>query len=130
MNAEQESVVLAMDRGTRDVRLIRSTLEKAGFQVWTSSEDSNVLRLCSSNQGVRLVIIDTSAPGIHAAELAEDLLRIKPGIRILLLDGQDEPETERALTANVCGKLGRPFRRAQLLGSVLRATAPTLSYTA
>jgi DNA-binding NtrC family response regulator len=131
MKTAQDSVVLAMDRANGDVRLITSILEKAGFQVWTSSEEANVLSLCHSAEiSVRLVIIDTAAPGIHTFELLESLRQINPGIGVLLLAGEDEPKASHTWTANVRGQLSRPFRRAHLLGSVLDATAPALTRTA
>src|ERR1700681_4485965 len=102
MKAAQESVVLAMDRGNGDVRLISSTLENAGFQVRTSPEVPNILSLCrSAENSVRLVIIDTSTPGIHASELSESLRQINPGIGVLLLAGEDEPDTRHIWNANV-----------------------------
>jgi DNA-binding NtrC family response regulator len=131
VKAAQDSVVLAMDRGNGDVRLITSTLEKAGFQVRTSPEVLNILSLCrGAENSVRLVIIDTATPGIHASELSESLRQINPGIGVLLLAGEDEPEASHIWNANVRGRLSRPFRRAHLLGSVLDATAPALSRTA
>jgi CheY-like chemotaxis protein len=131
MKTAQDSVVLAMDRRNRDVRLITSTLEKAGFQVWTSAEEAKVLSLCrSAESSVRLVIIDTAAPGIRTFELLESLRQINPGIGVLLLAGENELKASHTWTANVRGHLSRPFRRAHLLGSVLEATAPSLSRTA
>jgi CheY-like chemotaxis protein len=131
MKTAQDSVVLAMDRGNGDVRLITSTLEKAGFKVWTSSEESDVLSLCrSAEKSVRLVIIDTANPGIHTFQLLESLRQINPGIGVLLLAGENQPKASHIWAANVRGQLSRPFRRAHLLGSVLEATAPALSRTA
>ena len=121
VKAEQESVILAMDRGNGDVRLITTTLEKAGFQVSASSDQPSILNLCrATDHSVRLVIIDTTAPGIHISELVEGLRQIDPGIRVITLSDQNESHTPGTRG----GHLTRPFRRAQLLGSVLEATQP------
>ena len=121
VKAEQESVILAMDRGNGDVRLITTTLEKAGFQVSASSDQPSILNLCrAADHCVRLVIIDTTAPEIQTSELVEGLRQIDPGIRVITVSDQNESHTPGTRG----GHLTRPFRRAQLLGSVLEATQP------
>ena len=110
-----------------------TTLEKAGFHVWTTSNQPDILNLCrGAEQSVRLVMIDAATPGVHISELLDSLGKINPEIRVLLMADQDKSEAveARAFAANVRGYLKRPFRRAQLLGSVLDVAAPSLHRTA
>ena len=131
--ATENAVVLVMDRGNEDLKLITCLLEKTGFQVLQSANRAEILNLCSViNNSVQLVIIDTGTSGIHIAELLDQVQAANPRIRILLISGQSESEAARNLsvTGNVRGHLSRPFRRAQFLGSVLEVAKGPLVKTA
>lgn len=122
-----------MDRRETDARLITSTLEKAGFHVFASSDRAAAINLCrSAEQSLQLAIIDTTLSGIHTAEFLEQIRQANPAIRVLLMTSPDDQESPRAAPAavNVYGCLTRPFRRAQLLGSVLDMVRQPLVRTA
>lgn len=130
VNAEPDSLVLVMDRDDGDAKLISSTLEKAGFHVMTSSNETDAVNLCRTTDP-QLAIIDTNTPGIHTPELLGHMREVNPTIRVLLMaDSEQEVSTENRSLANVRGQLSRPFRRAQLLGSVLEITRQPLVRTA
>ena len=131
--ATENAVVLVIDRGSEDLKLITCLLEKAGFHVLQSTNRAEILNLCSTAQdSLQLVIIDTATTGIHVAELLEQVQTANPKIRILLISGQGESEPERhwPVTGNVRGRLSRPFRRAHFLGSVLEVARGPLVKTA
>jgi len=125
--AEENSVILVMNRGEGDGKIIDSILKKAGFAVSHASEESETLKLCREiGPAVQLVIIDTHTSGVRLSELLARLHDVNPGIRVLLMAEGSEKEqaATETLPANVRGHLTRPFRRAQLLGSVLEAAKP------
>jgi|GEM_PF-2634122 len=131
--AEENTVVLVTDRGDRDLKLITSLLEKSGFHVVQSANQTEVLNLCRKrDEAVQLVIVNTATPGIHMSELLDEVQAVDPRVRVLLLSDEDESEPIRhwSVTGNVRGHISRPFRRAQFLGSVLEAAKPPLVRTA
>jgi response regulator RpfG family c-di-GMP phosphodiesterase len=133
IKTEENTVVLVMDRGSEDVKLVTSLLKKTGFQVIQSTNRAEIVNLCRDSGGlVPLVIVDTAAPGIHMSELLNEVQAADPQIRILLISGQNESEPIRhwSVSGNVRGHLSRPFRRAQFLGSVLEAAKEPLVRTA
>ena len=133
ISVEESPLVLLMDRRETDAKLITSILEKAGFHVFASSDRAAAINLCrSAEHSVQLAIIDTTLSGIHTAELLEQIRQVNPAIRVLLMTSPDDQESPRiAPTAvNVHGRLTRPFRRAQLLGSVLDMVRQPLVRTA
>ena len=126
-------MVLVMDHGDEDVKLITSLLEKTGFHVVHSASEAEILQLCQSgSDSVQLVIVNTDTPGIRTSELLSEVQTANPRIRILLISDQKETELKRRWpkAANVRGHLSRPFRRAQFLGSVLEAAKEPLVRTA
>lgn len=130
---EENTVVLVMDRGDEDVKLVTSLLEKTGFYVIQSTNRADILALCRRNDNsVQLVIVDTSTPGIQISELLDQVQTSDSRIRILLISGENESEPIQhwSVTGNVRGHLNRPFRRAQFLGSVLEAAKEPLVRTA
>ena len=126
-------MVLVMDRGDEDVKLVTSLLEKTGFYVIQSTNKADILTICRRNDNsVQLVIVDTSTPGIQISELLAQVQTSDSRIRILLISGENESEPIQhwSVAGNVRGHLNRPFRRAQFLGSVLEAAKEPLVRTA
>jgi DNA-binding NtrC family response regulator len=132
INSDQETLVLVMNQGDEDARLISSTLEKAGFHVATSSDEAGALQLCrTSDPSPQVVIVDTTTRGLETSVVLEHLWEIDPSIRVLLMaDAQSDTSRNLSFTANVRGRIQKPFRRARLLGSVLEITREPLVRTA
>jgi DNA-binding NtrC family response regulator len=126
--ANENTVVLMMDRDDEDVQLITSLLEKTGFQVVLLPEKADLLKSCRAlHHGVQLVIIDTEIRGLQLSELLDEVRTVDPKIRVLLMS-KNKPESVQcwSVTGNVRGLLNRPFRRAQFLGSVLEVAKQPL----
>ncbi len=130
---EQESTgVLVADGEERVLQQVSSTLEKAGFTVFTALGRSAALDFCrKKKEPVELAIIDM-AMGASGPELVQELYQSYPDVRVLLTSNQDESASiQRAgPSAHFRGFLQKPFRRSKLLGSVLRAMDAPLARTA
>jgi CheY-like chemotaxis protein len=132
INSDQETLVLVMNQGDEDARLISSTLEKAGFHVATSSDEASALQLCrTSDPTPQVVIVDTTTRGIETSQVLEHLWEIDPAIRVLLMaDREGDTARNLSFSANVRGRIQKPFRRSRLLGSVLEVAKEPLVRTA
>lgn len=127
---EENAVVLVMERGNEDVKLITSLLHKAGFGVLQTTNQAEILELCSNGDATAsLVIVDAATPG--TAGIVEQVRAANSAVRILLIGASrdSEPVTDWSLK-NVQARLSRPFRRAQFLGSVLELAHQPLVRTA
>ena len=124
---------MVMDSGDEDVKLITSLLEKSGFSVFQSANQTEVLNVCRTPEhSVQLMIADTAAPGVHLNELLDEVEAIDPALRVLLISDpkESEPVRRRSPAGTVRSLLKRPFRRAQFIGSVLELTKRPLVRTA
>ena len=130
---EQESaVVLVADGEERVLRQVSSTLGKAGFTVFTALGRSAALEFChDKKEPVQLAIIDM-AMGASSPELVQELYHSYPDVRVLFTSHQDDPDSTQQAgpSGRFRGFLKKPFRRSQLLGSVLKAMDTPLARTA
>lgn len=130
---EQESaVVLVADGEERVLRQVSTTLEKAGFTVFTALGQSATLDFCrAKKEPVQLAIIDP-AMGASGSELVQELYHSYPDIRILFTSNLDAPDSmqQTGPPGRFRGFLKKPFRRSKLLGSVLGAMDTPLARTA
>jgi two-component system, cell cycle sensor histidine kinase and response regulator CckA len=85
-----ETVLLVEDE--ESVRqLVRETLETRGYHVLEAENGNAGLEVAAGFSGkIDLVITDVVMPGISGRELAQELLKLRPGIKVLYLSGYTE----------------------------------------
>jgi len=127
-SVEQDSIMLVMDRSDDNVKLISSTLKKAGYDVVLHSDADEIAHLADHSYP-QLAIIDPSTPGL---ELSELLAALDPGIRVLIVadSGLLDDAPAWAFSKKVRVRLTKPVRRATLLGSVLKVASEPRYLTA
>jgi len=131
--SQQDTAIVVLNRDDKDVRLIRSLLEKLGLKVLSSSNLNDALDLFSAaGETARLLIIDEAVSPASMPGFLECVRSLNPGIRILLISERDESEPAQSWVAqaSIRGFLRRPFRRAKFLGSVLQLIGEPLVRTA
>ncbi len=83
--------ILYVDDEAGILNIGKKILEKYGYQVNTRSNSRNALRLfTSSPQDFDLIITDQTMPKLSGAELAIEILKIRPDIPIILCTGYSE----------------------------------------
>jgi DNA-binding response OmpR family regulator len=127
-----DTAILVMERTDADLKLIRSTLQKVGFEVVNPETGSDVPRLLAAEEeSLRLVVADPATPGLDFRELLKKLHDADSPARVLCLC--EEP-FDVALPASykqhIGARLRRPFRRSRLVASILDATSKPLARTA
>ena len=104
-----KAVVVAPDMN-KEASLVRSILRKAGFEVDEEPQ--------SAEAAVALAVVD--ADGGNSGEVVAKLHDLYPAARVLLLsDCGEEKLQEIPAYGHIRGALRKPFKRSQLLGSVL-----------
>ena len=68
--------------------LARQMLERAGYKVTAKSDSSEALELFQKQpKEFDLVITDQAMPKLYGVKLAEDILKIRPDLPIILISG-------------------------------------------
>src|SRR5574341_1472324 len=98
-------------------RSIQETLEQYGYQVLAAREGNEAAELSRKHEGkVDLLITDLVLPGPGGREVAEALLKQRPGLRVLYISGYADAERARRIEARYfCRK---PFTDAVLESKV------------
>jgi len=85
-----ETILLVEDE--EDVRtLVKETLEMMEYRVLEAANGKEALDLCSNdNNSIQLVLTDVVMPVMGGRELVENLLKIKPKVKIIYMSGYTE----------------------------------------
>ena len=98
---------------------MRTLLERAGYSVRTAQNPVEAIQLAADHESaIDLLVTDFGLHAVNGRQVAELLLRDRPGLRVLFVSGHEEgsvlPEGRRPGTAF----LQKPFRPAVLLEQV------------
>jgi signal transduction histidine kinase/ActR/RegA family two-component response regulator len=116
--------VLVVDDDPSVLRLIRATLERAGYRVQSVTSAQDALRLYDATPAdpFRLVLSDVVMPEMDGVDLARRLMSQDPGARFVFMSGYapaELPSRDRA--GRPVGFLAKPFRPEGLLRAVRTA---------
>ena len=129
VDADSGSAVVVMNRTDKDARLLRSVLHKIGFRVQGVDDEKKVLDLLAAGDtSLRLVVVDPTTPNLQFRPFLEKLHQAGPEIPVLCVSEDDSAPDKLPYTC--AAHLGRPFRRAHLLASILELTEKPLVRTA
>jgi two-component system cell cycle sensor histidine kinase/response regulator CckA len=120
-----ETILLVEDE--ESVRqLVRETLESRGYHVLEAANGQDALSLAARHSGtIQLIITDVVMPGLSGHELVEQLLPVRPAIKVLYLSGY----AEDAITAPLAPKafLQKPFTLQSLSRKVREVLGPPVN---
>lgn len=105
-----ETILLAEDESS--VRLLTCrVLEQHGYRVLEARDGADALRVAAEFEGrIDLLITDVVMPVISGSELAEQLVRIRSGIRVLYLSGYtDDAVVRHGVIHSEMSFLQKPF---------------------
>ena len=92
-----ETIVVVDDQAVV-LEFCRTTLERAGFIVFTASSGDQALSFFEPNRSpIDLALIDIVMPGMSGIELAKRLERLNTGVRIVLMSGYSPDEIKRVV---------------------------------
>ncbi|RLD09486.1 MAG: hypothetical protein DRI56_04185 [Chloroflexota bacterium] len=117
-----ETILLAEDKATlREAS--QSLLESLGYQVLTAKDGDEALTICQSHQ-VDLVITDLIMPKMGGKELAIELMKILPQLKVLIITGHAlrADDINSFQKTNFAGIIHKPFTLdnfSQIVGEAL-----------
>ena len=116
-----ETVLVVEDEGAlRDV--VGRILSGAGYRVLVADGGNRALEIAALHEGaIDLLVSDVVMPGMLGKEVAERLVRARPGTRVLYMSGYAQPvlASQGTLEKGVA-LLEKPFTAADLLSAVRR----------
>jgi response regulator RpfG family c-di-GMP phosphodiesterase len=125
-----ETILVVDDESTVLVFCVM-VLQMHGYRVLTATSGSSAIRICESQSGddVDLAIIDVIMFGMNGIELAKQLGRSRPLMKVLLITGYSAEEIEHAIKEDVSNHrlLFKPFESrtlAQAVRNVLDTPSP------
>ena len=101
-------------------RLVRESLERAGYRVMDTSDPVEARRLSESYRGIiHLLITDVVMPRISGRELAEELVARRPAMKVLYMSGYtDNAIVNTGILHKEVAFLQKPFTPAALAAKV------------
>jgi hypothetical protein len=113
MRQDQTNVVLLAEDEPGVRKIVSLVLDRAGYTVLAAADGNEALQLSRAHSGViDLLLTDVKMPNLCGPELAVQVKRERPEIRILLMSGHS---SGRIPPAMLPGLLRKPFRPDELL---------------
>jgi CheY-like chemotaxis protein len=115
--------VLLVDDEEMQVQSIRNMLERLGYTVVAMTDSTEALSLFRKDpRAFDLVITDQTMPQLTGVRLAEELLRIRPDLPVVLCTGFSEMvDADGAQAAGICQFLMKPFSLRDMGETIRRA---------
>jgi CheY-like chemotaxis protein len=120
-----ETILVVEDEASvRD--LVTETLKAHGYTVLAAAGAAAAERVASSHRGpIHLLLTDIVMPGRSGRALAQDLLRLRPALRVLFMSGHEEqPVTPAGPPATGTAFLAKPFVPQELARRIREVLAP------
>jgi hypothetical protein len=100
--------------------LVRETMESAGYRILEASDPLEARLIAGRHRGaIHLLIADVVMPKASGPELARELLRHSPGLKVLYMSGHsDSAISKRGVRRREVALLPKPFTPAALAAKV------------
>ncbi|MGO9565923.1 MAG: PAS domain S-box protein, partial [Desulfomonilaceae bacterium] len=111
-----ETILLVDDeKAIRD--LGKEILTEAGYKVLTASTGLEALDMYAKTQDeISLVMLDLIMPEMGGKQCLEELLKIDPGVKVIISSGYPAESLPRATTeGGAVGFIGKPYKMKQML---------------
>jgi CheY-like chemotaxis protein len=116
---DEDVLIVEDDSGVRE--LVGTVLERQGYHVTRVERPSQALAVAESSRRIDLAIVDVILPEQRGDELAAELRRVRPDLRVLFMSGHTEREIGDVATGALGMFLRKPFRPHELLVRVRQA---------
>jgi CheY-like chemotaxis protein len=113
-----ETILVVDDNATLRA-LIKKALRRKGYQVFSAANAEDALRLCRRlKEGVDLLFTDLSLPEQNGVELATQLVKMKPGLKVIFMSGYAGAIVSLANASRQTVILDKPFSPERMLGAL------------
>ncbi|OLC97941.1 MAG: hypothetical protein AUJ00_00540 [Gemmatimonadetes bacterium 13_1_40CM_3_70_6] len=108
--------VLVVEDAASVRSVMRQVLERYGYAVLEAPDGATALQLAAKHHGpIHLLLTDVVMPGVSGRQLADRLVRLRPGIKVLYASGYtDDAIIHHGLLEPGIAYLQKPFTRDAL----------------
>src|SRR3989442_11564759 len=107
--------ILLVDDEPGMLRYIRTLLEVDDYKVTTATTGEEALKTVEKGLQPDLVLLDVLMPGIDGLETLEQLRKIRPGVKVVMLSCvSDTRKVVQAMKLGAQDYLTKPFQKAEL----------------
>lgn len=124
--ARNSGTILVVDDEESVRSVVRSVLERAGFDVRVASDGSEAVEVfLHDGAGITGVLLDLTMPRMDGLEAAQKLKSIRAEVPILLMSGYNEQDISRQFSElGVSGFIKKPFSPDALASAVSHILTP------
>ncbi|MCK5034601.1 MAG: transporter substrate-binding domain-containing protein [Candidatus Sabulitectum sp.] len=113
--SEGGETILVVDDEPLICQQSKEFLELLGYVVYTAETGEEALEVFSGLEKVDLVLLDLNMPGMGGYRCLQELLRLNPSTKVLILSGHSEFDVNRdKLTEKAMGFVRKPYRLNEL----------------
>lgn len=100
--------------------VIMAMLADTGYCILEARDGAEALRICREyKKKIHLLLSDLIMPGKNGRELADEIISIHPGIRVLFMSGYTDDAIKRHMTPETCAAfIEKPFSQADLAAKI------------
>jgi two-component system cell cycle sensor histidine kinase/response regulator CckA len=115
-------MILVADDVSEIRDLATSMLSRFGFEVITACDGQETVRLFEQHKDeIRLVMLDLVMPGWSGEKTLEELRRLAPGLKVLIVSGYStDSANEKLLSLGFDGFIQKPFAMSELSEEIKR----------
>ncbi|HTM37499.1 MAG TPA: sigma-54 dependent transcriptional regulator [Terriglobales bacterium] len=107
--------ILLVDDEPGMLRYIKTLLEVEDHQVATASTGEEALAIVEKGMSPDLVLLDLLMPGIDGLETLENLRKLRPGMKVVMLSCvSDTKKVVQAIRLGATDYITKPFQKAEL----------------
>jgi DNA-binding NtrC family response regulator len=111
--------ILAIDDELDFLSYLKESLECQGYTVFAAPSAEDAIKLYEERwQEINLVLLDYLLPPTLGDFVYDELQRINPDVRVVLLTGFEEAVADKLYQKGLWGYLRKPFRLPDLLQKV------------
>jgi PAS domain S-box-containing protein len=119
--------VLYVDDEKALATAVARMLESLGYQATVCNSAAEAIELVRlAPQAFDVVLTDFSMPGLSGTDLARELMRIRPGLPVVLTSGYAERAGENLSALGICLRLDKPFDRVSLSEALNQVLASSI----
>jgi two-component system cell cycle sensor histidine kinase/response regulator CckA len=109
------ATVLVVDDDPRMRDLLTSLLRFSKYEAISAASPAQALAALQDRPDIALTIADIVMPGMNGYDLAEEIRRIRPDMRLVFMSGFAADPLRRAVDAPC---LAKPFTAAELISAI------------
>ena len=111
----EKAKILLVDDEPGMLRYIKTILEVEDHQVSTASTGEEAIEAVQKGMNPDLVLLDLLMPGIDGLETLENLRKLRPGVKVVMLSCvSDTKKVVQAIRLGAADYITKPFQKAEL----------------